>query len=99
MADPRPAASLAVVTTLLVSPHSLLYDPTLWAIPLVIFWRELSAGKRRWLIAAGYLTPWFVSLFGMLGAGFVWPTVTVSALAFVLLARERSVTDVSGYQD
>ena len=91
----RTAAALAVVTALLVSTHSLLYDLILWSVPLAIYWERLSRGWGRWLIAAGFVTPWISSFFGMLGAGFVWPTVLVSLTGFTMLgyAALRSTTD------
>ncbi len=81
----RTAVALAVVTTLLVSSHTLLYDLSLWSLPLAICWTSLSSGRGRWLIAAGFLTPWVSSFFGMLGAGFVWPTVLVGLTGFAML--------------
>lgn len=90
--DLRLVAGLAVLASLLVSPHSLLYDLSLWAIPMALYWGELSTGRGRWVTAAGYLTPWLVSFFGMLGAGFVWPTVAVGALGYFLLGRKTEST-------
>ncbi len=91
----RAAAALAILTALLISSHSLLYDLALWSVPLAIYWPFLSRGWGRWLIAAGFVTPWISSFFGMLGAGFVWPTVLVSLTGFGLLGRAalRQTTD------
>jgi alpha-1,2-mannosyltransferase len=88
----RIASSLAIITALLVSSHTLLYDLMIWAIPLALFWARLSRGKGRYLIAAGFLAPWISSAFGMLGAGFVWPTVAVSIAAFGLLGYAALAT-------
>lgn len=83
----RIAAAATSVVAILLSSHTLLYDLILWAVPLALCWPELSRGRGRWLIAAGYGTPWFVSFFGMLGAGFVWPTVAVMLLGLGLLGH------------
>ncbi|HEX2986684.1 MAG TPA: glycosyltransferase family 87 protein [Chloroflexota bacterium] len=87
--EPRITLSFTILVSMLVANYLVIYDLTIWAIPLALLWPAAASTRGKVVLSLAMIAPWVTQMAAQYGVGFVWPTVGLEILVLVLLYRRH----------